>query len=212
MWENSKKIQIQQAQAFTNGLLNIVVHDNAHRLVDASHEGGDVPTVELVGPHDPAGVALAPVDVVLKHCHTMWMLEGLWSRTREREKGEKERKDGRESRARSEDGQKQGEKEKKCGWEWNWVNIEGNFTFVTTSSWELLVVVLVTLVTLTSYYSKSPFSNTMRLQRPQFHVDTVLLLLLVWRNRNCKYSTQTSHRCAELTMSLANTWWRLLPS
>lgn len=54
-----------------------MVHNDAHGLVHAAHQSGDVATVELVCPHHFAGVALRPVDVVLEDCHTMWVLENL---------------------------------------------------------------------------------------------------------------------------------------
>ena len=61
----------------TCGLFDGMVHYDAHWLVDIGHQSGDVATVELVRPHHFAGVALRPVDVVLKDGHTMRVLENL---------------------------------------------------------------------------------------------------------------------------------------
>ncbi len=54
-----------------------MVHDDAHGLVHTVHNCGDVASMEFVCTHDLAGVALRPVDAVLKDGHTMWVLENL---------------------------------------------------------------------------------------------------------------------------------------
>lgn len=54
-----------------------MVHYDAHGLVDVVHQSGDVATMKLVRPHHLAGVALRPVDAVLKNGHTMRVLENL---------------------------------------------------------------------------------------------------------------------------------------
>lgn len=54
-----------------------MVHNDAHGLEDVVHQSGDVAAVELVRPHHFAGVALRPVDVVLKDGHSVWVLENL---------------------------------------------------------------------------------------------------------------------------------------
>ena len=61
----------------TIGLFDGMVHHDAHGLVDIVHQGGDVATVELVGPHHFAGVALRPVDAVLEDGHAVRVLENL---------------------------------------------------------------------------------------------------------------------------------------
>lgn len=54
-----------------------MVHNDAHRLIDVGHQSSDVATMELVGAHHLAGVALRPVDGVLEHGHAMRVLENL---------------------------------------------------------------------------------------------------------------------------------------
>lgn len=54
-----------------------MVHDDALGLLHTIYQRIDVGSVELVCTHDLAGLALCPVDAVLKDGHTMWVLENL---------------------------------------------------------------------------------------------------------------------------------------
>lgn len=54
-----------------------MVHHEAHRLVDAAHQCGDVSAMKLVCLHHLAGVALRPEDAVLKDSHAVWVLQKL---------------------------------------------------------------------------------------------------------------------------------------
>lgn len=54
-----------------------MVNYDTHWLVDIVEKNRDVSTMELVRTHHLAGVALRPVDAVLKYSHTVWVLKIL---------------------------------------------------------------------------------------------------------------------------------------